>query len=127
MYFDWYSTKSDDSCFGLFSTISGGTVRNLIIDNANAIRGNNSALTGAPIVGILAGAVYQNSNIQNIIIHNSDIKGASSAFNQNEKWVIAGGAIGKIVDTNNNYKFDNISTNVNIDLSSLSINNSDIV
>ena len=127
MYFDWYSTKSDDSCFGLFSTISGGTVRNIIIDNANAIRGNNSALTGAPIVGILAGAVYQNSNIQNIIIHNSNIKGASSAFNQNGKWVIAGGAIGKIVDTNNNYKFDNISTNVNIDLSSLSINNSDIV
>ena len=126
MNFYWNESKKDkDNCFGLFSTIGGGTVRNLIIDNAKAIRSSNSDLVGAPIVGILAGSVYQNSNIQNIIIRKSKIE--ATAFSQNEKWVIVGGAIGKIVNSSNNYKFDNIATDVEINLNSLNISNYDRV
>ncbi len=126
MNFYWNESKKDkDNCFGLFSTIGGGTVRNLIIDNAKAIHSSNSDLVGAPIVGILAGCVYKNSKIQNIIIRKSKIE--ATAFYQNEKWVIVGGTIGKIVDSSNNYKFDNIATDVEINLNSLNISNYDIV
>ena len=126
MNFYWNESKKDkDNCFGLFSTIGGGTVRNLIIDNAKAIHSSNSDLVGAPIVGILAGCVYKNSKIQNIIIRKSKIE--ATAFYQNEKWVIVGGTIGKIVDPSNNYKFDNIATDVEINLNSLNISNYDIV
>ena len=127
LYFDWYGTKNGDNCFGLFSTIGGGTISNLIIDNALATRSSNSDLADGHIVGILAGVVYQNSNIQNIIIRKSKIEGASTAFRQNEKWLVIGGTIGKIFDNSNNYKFDNIASDVNIDLSRLTISNYDRV
>ncbi len=116
MLFDWYSTKNAEGFFGLFSTIGGGTVRNLIIDNARGISNNYSKLEASRLVGILAGGVREKSNIQNIIIRKSKITGASTTFNQNKKWVIVGGAIGKLVDKINNYTLNNIAAEVEIDL-----------
>ncbi len=114
MNFGWYSTKNGDNCFGLFSTIGGGSVRNLIINNAHGICDNNSNFMGSCMVGVLSGSVYENSSIQNIIIRNSEIKGTSTDFHQNAKYMAIGGAIGKIVDKNNNYKFENIAADVDI-------------
>ena len=116
-----------ESFFGLFSTIDGGTVRNLIIDNAHGTYSNNSDIVNSRLVGILAGGVRENSSIQNIIIRNSKIEGASTTFNQNGKWLVIGGAIGKIINNNNNYKFENIAANVKIDLRSLNVTNQDRV
>lgn len=124
MHFDWFGTKKDvDNSIGLFSTIGGGNIRNLIIDNAHGKCDNNSDLMGSSIVGVLAGSVLENSYIQNIIIRNSEITGTSSAFNQNGKLVVIGGAIGKIVDKNDSYKFENIATDVEINLNSLTLSN----
>lgn len=122
MLFDWYSTKNAEGFFGLFSTIGGGTVRNLIIDNARGTCSNNSNIVNSRLVGILAGAVREKSNIQNVIIRKSRIAGASTAFSQNGKWVIVGGAIGKLVEKTNNYTLNNIAADVEIDLSRLTVN-----
>lgn len=122
MLFDWYSTKNAEGFFGLFSTIGGGTVRNLIIDNVLGICSNNSNIVHSRLVGILAGGVREKSNIQNVIIRKSKIAGASTAFSQNGKWVIVGGAIGKLVEKTNNYTLNNIAADVEIDLSRLTVN-----
>ena len=70
----------------------------------------------------MAGAVREKSNIQNVIIRKSRIAGASTAFSQNGKWVIVGGAIGKLVEKTNNYTLNNIAADVEIDLSRLTVN-----
>lgn len=127
MLFDWYSTKNAEGFFGLFSTIGGGTVWNLIIDNARGICSNNSNLANSRLVGILAGGVREKSNIQNVIIRKSKIAGASTAFSQNGKYVIVGGAIGKLVEKVNNYTINNIAADVEIDLSRLTVSISDRV
>ena len=123
MNFGWYSTKNSDNCFGLFSTIGGGSIRNLIINKAHGICDNNSNFMGSCMVGVLSGSVYENSSIQNIIIRNSEIKGTSTDFHQNGKWLAIGGAIGKLASPNNNYKFENIAADVNIYLKSLTFSN----
>ena len=123
MHFDWYSTKNAEGFFGLFSIIAGGTIRNLIIDKAHGVCSNNSNTVNSRLVGILAGGVRENSSIQNIIIRKSKIEGASTTFNQNGKWLVIGGAIGKILNSNNNYKFENIAAEVEINLNNLNVDN----
>ena len=123
MNFGWYSAKSNDNCFGLFSTIGGGSVRNLIIHKAHGICDNNSNLMGGCMVGVLAGSVYENSNIQNIIIRESEIQGISNDFHQNTKWMAIGGVVGKMASPNNNYKFENIAADVYINLMPLTLSN----
>ena len=127
MHFDWYSTKNAEGFFGLFSIIAGGTIRNLIIDKAHGVCSNNSNTVNSRLVGILAGGVRENSSIQNIIIRNSKIEGASTTFNQNGKWLVIGGAIGKILNSNNNYKFENIAAEVEINLNNLNVDNQSYV
>jgi hypothetical protein len=134
MVCDWYSTDGNENIFGLFSSIEGSSsrwcdVRNIIFDNARVMcdKYSNDAsakLAGSRVVGVMAGVARKYSNVQNIIIRNSDIMGASASFSQNGKWLVVGGAIGKLSENNNAcYKLDNISADVKIDFSRLSVNN----
>ena len=133
MVCDWYSTDGNENIFGLFSSIEGSSsrwcdVRNIIFDNARVMcdKYSNDAsakLAGSRVVGVMAGVARGYSNVQNIIIRNSDIMGASASFGQNGKWLVVGGAIGKLSENNNAcYKLDNISADVKIDFSRLSVN-----
>ena len=134
MVCDWYSTDGNENIFGLFSSIEGSSsrwcdVRNIIFDNARVMcdKYSNDAsakLAGSRVVGVMAGVARKYSNVQNIIIRNSDIMGASASFSQNGKWLVVGGAIGKLSENNNAcYKLDNISADVKIDFSRLSVSN----
>ncbi len=125
---DWDTNLGGAANFGLFSIIEGlsnaqwAVVRNLVIDNASVTKETSSTVYGNRYVGVLAGNIKQYSQIENVIVRNSVITSSATASAQNDKLLLFGGLSGKINDTNNNYRFLNISTDVNIDLAKLTVN-----
>ncbi len=125
---DWDTNLGGAANFGLFSIIEGvsnaqwAVVRNLVIDNASVTKETNSTVYGNRYVGVLAGNIKQYSQIENVIVRNSGISSSATESAQNGKALLFGGLSGKINDGNNNYRFLNISTGVNIDLSKLTVN-----
>ena len=127
MRFDWYNTVNDRCCYGLFTSIDGTSekwsdVRNLIIDNANIKCDNASKLTNTRCVGTLVGVIHHYSNIQNIIVRNSQITGPSSSFEQNGKHLVVGGLSAWLCENDNNYNLNNIAVDVKINIDQLVVN-----
>ena len=127
MRFDWYNTINDRCCYGLFTSIDGTSekwsdVRNLIIDNANIKCDNASKLTNTRCVGTLVGVIHHYSNIQNIIVRNSQITGPSSSFEQNGKYLVVGGLSAWLCENDNNYNLNNIAVDVKINIDQLVVN-----
>ena len=127
MRFDWYNTINDRCCYGLFTSIDGTSekwsdVRNLIIDNANIKCDNASKLTNTRCVGTLVGVIHHYSNIQNIIVRNSQITGPSSSFEQNSKFLVVGGLSAWLGENDNNYNLNNIAVDVKINIDQLVVN-----
>ena len=127
MRFDWYNTVNDRCCYGLFTSIDGTSekwsdVRNLIIDNANIKCDNASKLTNTRCVGTLVGVIHHYSNIQNIIVRNSQITGPSSSFEQNSKYLVVGGLSAWLGENDNNYNLNNIAVDVKINIDQLVVN-----
>ena len=127
MRFDWYNTINDRCCYGLFTSIDGTSekwsdVRNLIIDNANIKCDNASKLTNTRCVGTLVGVIHHYSNIQNIIVRNSQITGPSSSFEQNSKYLVVGGLSAWLGENDNNYNLNNIAVDVKINIDQLVVN-----
>lgn len=127
MRFDWYNTINDRCCYGLFTSIDGTSekwsdVRNLIIDNANIKCDNASKLTNTRCVGTLVGVIHHYSNIQNIIVRNSQITGPSSSFELNSKYLVVGGLSAWLCENDNNYNLNNIAVDVKINIDQLVVN-----
>ena len=130
LHIDWDTNYASAANFGLFSIIEGisnsqwAVVRNLVIDNAVVSKETNASISGNRCVGILAGNIKPYSQIENVIVRSSEIRASAIASAQNGKVILFGGLAGKINNDNNNYRFLNISTDVNFDLSKLTVNNS---
>ena len=124
---DWDTSLGTAANFGLFSIIEGisnnqwAVVRNLVIDNASITKETNSTVYGNRYVGVLAGNIKQYSQIENVIVRHSTISSSATASDQKGKLVLLGGLSGKINDNGNNYRFLNISTDTDVDLSTLSV------
>ena len=126
---DWDMSLGAAANFGLFSIIEGtssqwAVVRNLVIDNASITKESKLTLYGNRYVGVLAGNIKQYSQIENVIVRNSQIRTFATTSEQNSKLLLFGGLAGKINDNVNNYRFLNISTGANINVSKLTVNSS---
>ena len=130
LHIDWESKYTEEANFGLFSIIEGvsntkyAVVRNLVIDYADVTKSANTTLPAKRYVGILAGTIKKYSQIENVIVRKSAITASETKSSQNEKIILVGGLAGKINDSANDYKFLNISTDVNINLTGITVNNS---
>ena len=127
---DWDTNYGLTANFGLFSVIEGASdtqravVRNLVIDHATVSKETNATVAGDRRVGILAGNIKQYSNIENVIVRNSEVRASNTSSSQNGKSLLFGGLAGQINDNVDSYGFLNISTGVNIALSKLTVNSS---
>ena len=133
LHIDWETKYTDEANFGLFSIIEGvsntkyAVVRNLVIDYADVTKSANTTLPAKRYVGILAGTIKKYSQIENVIVRKSGITASETKSSQNEKVILVGGLAGKINDGVNDYKFLNISTDVNINLTGITVNSNDNV
>ena len=135
----WWSPMNDvdkyteEANFGLFSIIEGvsntkyAVVRNLVIDYADVTKSANTTLPAKRYVGILAGTIKKYSQIENVIVRKSGITASETKSSQNGMILLVGGLAGKINDSVNDYKFLNISTDVNINLTGITVNSNDNV
>lgn len=114
MHLFWDDATNAELNYGLFSTLSGADISNIIIDNAKLLRTSGNALTQARLVGVLAGTVRQNTVIRNVIVRGSEI--TTVAFNPNWQWLIAGGLVARIYD-DGSHKIYNVSVQTDIDFS----------
>lgn len=127
LHIDWDVNYAAAANFGLFSIIKGtsaqwAVVKNLVIADAVVSKETNDKVLGNRYVGILAGNVKQYSQIENVIVRNSIMKASATASAQNGRYLYFGGLAGKINDNGNNYSFLNISTDVEINLSNITVN-----
>ena len=132
MTVEWNCAESNDNGFGLFSWLGKGsnasspaTIRNLVLMNASFKKSstvtnvkNDKGTFIAPLVG---GVDNSNVCIENIIILNSEIKHLES-FNFANRWMSIGGIAGKLIENPSNYKFNNIYSQTDIDVSSFTGN-----
>lgn len=127
LHIDWESRHTEAANFGLFTVIEGmsasqwAVVRNLVINNASVTKTANTTMPARRYVGILAGSIKKYSQIENVIIRSSDITASATASQQNGKLLIFGGLAGKINDNCDDYRFLNISTDVNINLTGITV------
>ena len=84
-----------DENSGFFAFINGGTVKNIIFDNAQLINtsGNIGSNNNARRVGVLAGGTNYSPVIKNIIVKNSKIA-ITKECQQNGTWFLVGGLVG---------------------------------
>ena len=123
----WDAASGGKKNYGFFSQLrAGAKVRNIVFENAKIY---NEETTTNPkagedrLFGVLAGMIQGSSNteIKNIAVHNSKIE-ASAEFQQNGKYYVIGGFIGKIKENNDNCKIANIYVDVDIDFSKMTVN-----
>lgn len=129
MMLQWEVTNSTQAqAFGLFSTIQEkAVVKNLIIDNAYIY--NKTTVTNPTkdrLVAPFAGALKQNTTIQNIIVKNTKIE-VVDKYNQNGKWMIFGGFIAKMLDNSNKYNVSNIYVDTDIDITKMTVDKTEAV
>ena len=78
---------------GFFSFINGGSVRNIIFEDAYLTNSTGNLAKSACRVGILAGGTNNSPVIENIIVRNSKID-FTKEYRQNNKWFLVGGLVG---------------------------------
>lgn len=128
MMLQWEVTNTTQA-FGLFSTIyDKAVVKNLIIDNAYIYNKVTTVTdpTADRLVAPFAGALKQNTTIQNIIVKNTKVE-VKYAYNQNDRWMIFGGFIAKMLNDNNSYNISNIYVDVDIDITKMTVDKTEAV
>lgn len=121
--------------YGIFGSIGDGTnkttIKNLQLDdinieiNASGSTANDANAKGYNI-GIVAGTMYNNAEIKNVIVNNSNITdNYTMTIRTNSTQIFAGGIVGLAVNsrystadpgTNGRYAIENCYSNTNIDL-----------
>ena len=120
MHIQWEGTDAW-SAWGLFSTLQGSsstnltTVTNLIIENAVVEKKPGFSPYGPGYnVGVVAGEIYGNTELSNIIIRGSEIKDNDETYEINRETKI-GGIAGNIQD-NGTYRIFNIAADTQINM-----------
>lgn len=123
MHIQWEGTEAR-SAWGLFSTLQGAsstnltTVTNLIIENAKVEKKPGFKPYGPDYkVGVVAGEIYSNTELSNIIIRGSEIKDNDETYNINNESKIGGIAGNVQTDSNNEtIRIFNIAANTQINM-----------
>ena len=123
MHIQWEGTEAW-SAWGLFSTLQGAsstnltTVTNLIIEDATVEKKPEFKPYGPGYkVGVVAGEIYGNTELSNIIIRGSEIKDNDETFNINNESKIGGIAGNVQTDSKNEtFRIFNIAANTQINM-----------
>lgn len=123
MHIQWKGTDAW-SAWGLFSTLQGAsstnltTVTNLIIKNATVEKEPGFKPYGLDYkVGVVAGEIYGNTELSNIIIRDSEIKDNDETYQMNNKSKIGGIAGNVQTDSKNEtFRIFNIAADTKINM-----------
>lgn len=123
MHIQWEGTEAW-SAWGLFSTLQGAsstnltTVTNLIIKNATVEKKRGFKPYGPGYkVGVVAGEIYGNTELSNIIIHGSEIKDNDETYEINNESKIGGIAGNVQTDSKNEtFRIFNIAADTQINM-----------
>lgn len=126
MHIQWEDVddKKAKSVWGLFSTLQGEsstnltTVTNLIIENATVEKKQGFKPDGPSYnVGVVAGEIYGNTELSNIIIHGSEITDNDETYEINRETKIGGIAGNVQTDSNNEtFRIFNIAADTKINM-----------
>ena len=123
MHIQWedVDARKAKSVWGLFSTLQGEsstnltTVTNLIIENATVEKKRDFSPNGSDYyVGVVAGEIYPNTELSNIIIRNSEIKDNDETYDLNRETKIGG--IAGNVQNEGTYRIFNIAADTKINM-----------
>ena len=123
MHIQWEGTEAR-SAWGLFSTLQGAsstnltTVTNLIIENAKVEKKPGFEPYGPDYkVGVVAGEIYGNTELSNIIIRGSEIKDNDETYQINNESKI-GGIAGNVQTESKNetFRIFNIAADTQINM-----------
>lgn len=123
MHIQWEDVddKKAKSVWGLFSTLQGEsstnltTVTNLIIENATVEKKRDFSPNGSGYyVGVVAGEIYPNTELSNIIIHGSEITDNDETYELNRETKIGG--IAGNVQNEGTYRIFNIAADTKINM-----------
>ena len=122
MHIQWEDADDNaKSVWGLFSTLQGEsstnltTVTNLIIENATVEKKRGFKPIGPDYyVGVVAGEIYPNTELSNIIIRNSEIKDNDETYDLNRETKIGG--IAGNVQNEGTYRIFNIAADTKINM-----------
>ena len=123
MHIQWEGTEAR-SAWGLFSTLQGAsstnltTVTNLIIENATVEKKPGFEPYGPDYkVGVVAGEIYGNTELSNIIIRGSEIKDNDETYQINNESKI-GGIAGNVQTESKNetFRIFNIAADTQINM-----------
>lgn len=123
MHIQWKGTDAK-SAWGLFSTLQGAsstsltTVTNLIIENAKVEKEPGFEPYGPDYkVGVVAGEIYGNTELSNIIIRGSEIKDNDETYQINNESKIGGIAGNVQTDSKNEtFRIFNIAADTQINM-----------
>lgn len=120
MHIQWEGTEAW-SAWGLFSTLQGAsstnltTVTNLIIENAVVEKKPGFKPYGPGYnVGVVAGEIYGNTELSNIIIRGSEIKDNDETYKINNETKIGG--ISGNIQNDSTYRIFNIAADTQINM-----------
>lgn len=122
MHIQWEDADDNaKSVWGLFSTLQGEsstnltTVTNLIIENATVEKKRGFKPIGPDYyVGVVAGEIYPNTELSNIIIHGSKITDNDETYELNRETKIGG--IAGNVQNEGTYRIFNIAADTKINM-----------
>lgn len=122
MHIQWEDADDNaKSVWGLFSTLQGEsstnltTVTNLIIENATVEKKRDFSPNGSGYyVGVVAGEIYPNTELSNIIIHGSEITDNDETYELNRETKIGG--IAGNVQNEGTYRIFNIAADTKINM-----------
>lgn len=122
MHIQWEDADDNaKSVWGLFSTLQGEsstnltTVTNLIIENATVEKKRDFSPNGSGYyVGVVAGEIYPNTELSNIIIHGSKITDNDETYELNRETKIGG--IAGNVQNEGTYRIFNIAADTKINM-----------
>lgn len=133
MHIQWEDADDNaKSVWGLFSTLQGEsstnltTVTNLIIENATVEKKRDFSPNGSGYyVGVVAGEIYPNTELSNIIIHGSKITDNDETYELNRETKIGG--IAGNVQNEGTYRIFNIAADTKINmLKNTSVSNGEV-
>lgn len=123
MHIQWedVDARKAKSVWGLFSTLQGEsstnltTVTNLIIENATVEKKRDFSPNGSGYyVGVVAGEIYPNTELSNIIISGSEITDNDETYDLNRETKIGG--IAGNVQNEGTYRIFNIAADTKINM-----------
>lgn len=123
MHIQWedVDARKAKSVWGLFSTLQGEsstnltTVTNLIIEKARVEKKSGFSPDGSGYyVGVVAGEIYPNTELSNIIIRNSEIKDNDETYDLSRETKIGG--IAGNVQNEGTYRIFNIAADTKINM-----------